>query len=329
MNKTKDKIAVVLLQFGGPDSLDAVEPFLFNLFNDPDIVQVPFGFLLQKPLAKYISRNRVKSVREKYAEIGGKSPIIEKTELQRQKLQEALDEKYGAGVTTVLTAMRYWKPFTNEIISELQTQGIQKVVLLPLYAQYSKTNIASCYNEWDRVLNNLHLHFDEKRIQSYHLDPTYLASINEKIDQALKCFPSDKDVYILFSAHGIPIDLVFEGDPYPIHIRETMEAVMDLRRRDFPYSLSYQSKIGPKQWLTPSTEHTIKEFGANGMKKLLIVPIAFVSDHIETIHELDIELREVATDAGIEEYIVMEGLNDSPLFIQTLAALAEKEIESF
>lgn len=329
MNKTNKKIAVVLLQFGGPDSLDAVEPFLFNLFSDPDIIQVPFGTLLQKPLASYIAKNRAPSVSEKYAEIGGKSPIIEMTNIQRQKLQDALDKKYGEGVVSVFVAMRYWKPFISEVISELQAQGITKVVLLPLYAQYSKTNVASSYNEWDRILHNTNIYFEERRIRSYHLNPTYLTSINEKINQALEKFTSKKDVYILFSAHGIPIDLVFEGDPYPIHIRETMEAVMDIRGKDLPYSLSYQSKIGPKQWLTPSTEETIKTFGAAGMKKLLIVPIAFVSDHIETIHELDIELREEAVEVGIEEYIVMEGLNDSPLFIQTLTDLAVKEIESF
>ncbi len=329
MIQAQDKIAVVLLQFGGPDSLEAVEPFLFNLFNDPDIVQVPLGFLLQKPLAKYISRNRAKSVRLKYDEIGGKSPIVEKTEIQRQKLQEALDSRYGAGVVPVLVAMRYWKPFTNEIVTKLKQLGVKKVVLLPLYAQYSKTNAVSCYNEWDRALQNQQLQFEERRIQSYHLDPTYIAAINERMDKGLKRFASLEDVYILFSAHGIPIDLVFEGDPYPIHIRETMEAVMDVRGREIPYSLAYQSKVGPKQWLTPSTENTLKEFGANGMKKLFIVPIAFVSDHIETSHELDIELREIAEHAGIQEYEVMEGLNDSPIFIKALSDMVDAEIGKF
>lgn len=323
----KEKTAVVVLQFGGPDSLDVVEPFLYNLFSDNDIVQIPFSYLLQKPVAKLISSQRSKGVREKYAEIGGKSPIVEKTHQQVAELQARLDIEYGEGVIPVILAMRYWKPFTEEAMDKVRSLGVKNIVFLPLYAQYSKTNAASSYNEWDRLKKRQGVEFNEKRIYYYHKNEKYIRAFNERIDQALARFAKPDDVYILFSAHGIPIDLVFEGDAYPVHINETMEAIMQARKFKHQYSLSYQSKVGPKQWLTPSTEETLKIFGKNGMKKLLIVPIAFVSDHIETLHELDIELREIAEHVGIEEYQVMEGLNDSPVFIDALFDLVEKELK--
>lgn len=321
--------AVVLMQFGGPDSLDAVEPFLYNLFRDKDIIQIPVPFLLQKPLAKLISSRRAKTVRQKYGEIGGKSPIVEKTQLQKTALQNRLDVEYGKDTIPVLLAMRYWKPYTQSAIDTLCTHGIQNVVLLPLYAQYSKTNAGSSYNEWNRNTQTNSVVLHERRIQHYHLSTKYISAINERIDTALQRFSNADDVHILFSAHGIPIDLVFEGDVYPRHVRETMEAVMEARLHKNSYSLSYQSKVGPKQWLTPSTEMTIKELGYRGCTKLLIVPIAFVSDHIETLHELDIELREVAENAGMKEYRVTEGLNDMPTFIDALFDLIVEQIASF
>jgi ferrochelatase len=323
----KEKTAIVVLQFGGPDTLDAVEPFLYNLFSDNDIVQIPFSFFLQKPVAKLISSQRSKSVREKYAEIGGKSPIVEKTNQQVAALQKRLDTEYGEGVIPVILAMRYWKPFTEEAMDKVYSLGIKNIIFLPLYAQYSKTNAASSYNEWDRVKERKGVDFNEKRIYYYHRNEKYIHALNERIDQALARFATSDDVYLLFSAHGIPIDLVFEGDAYPVHINETMEAIMNARNFKHQYSLSYQSKVGPKQWLTPSTEETLKRFGKSGMKKLLIIPIAFVSDHIETLHELDIELREIAEHEGIEEYYVMEGLNDTPLFIDALFDLVENELK--
>lgn len=323
----KGKTAVVVLQFGGPDSLDAVEPFLYNLFSDNDIIQIPFHFLLQKPIAKLISSRRSKSVREKYSEIGGKSPIVEKTHQQVAALQNRLDSEYGDGAIPVILAMRYWKPFTLSALEKVCELGVENIVFLPLYAQYSKTNAASSYNEWDRVKKKQGVDFNEKRIYYYHKNEKYIHGLNERIDEALGRFAKPDDVYILFSAHGIPIDLVFEGDAYPVHINETMEAIMNAREFKHQYSLSYQSKVGPKQWLTPSTEETLKLLGKNGIKKLLIVPIAFVSDHIETLHELDIELREIAQHAGIKEYQVTEGLNDSAVFIDALFDLVEKELK--
>lgn len=320
------KIAVVLQQFGGPDSLKAVQPFLFNLFNDPDIIELPFGPTFQKALATIISKTRSKSVSLKYAEIGGKSPIVEKTCEQLLALQTYFNRHHPKENIKVYLSMRYWRPFAKETIQLLMAEGVTEVVHIPLYAQYSKTNAGSSYNEWDRVTKQLGARFYERRIMYYHRDPQYLQAMNERMNEALAKFPDRSKVQVLFSAHGTPLDMVQAGDPYSYHIQETMEALMKLRGYDLPYMLSYQSKVGPKKWLEPATTKTITELGQQGITDLLVVPIAFVSDHIETLHELDIEERHNAQANGIRNYVVMEGLNASPTFIKALADLALAEI---
>ncbi len=323
------KKAVVLLQFGGPDSLEAVEPFLYNLFSDNDIIQFPGGKLTQKIFAKVITKLRYKKLQTKYAELGGKSPIVEKTFEQQRALQSFFDNKFGKGEVQVELAMRYWKPYTSEAIRALQVKNITDIVLLPLYAQYSITNAGSSFNEWDKKSKRLHGRFNDKRIIQYYDNPLYIQAFRERIDQALAKFTDVSDVHILFSAHGTPMTIVNRGDPYSIQIKDTVELVMNKFRDSYRYTLSYQSKVGPREWLTPDTESTVKRLGESGIKKLLVVPISFVSDHIETSHELDIEAREEAEEVGIEEFIVSEGLNDSPLFIQALAELAINELEKF
>jgi ferrochelatase len=328
MSKEHSKIAVVLLQFGGPDSLDAVEPFLYNLFSDPDIFELPFGPRFQRFVAGQISKRRAPSVAKKYAEIGGKSPIVEKTNEQVLALQRFFDEHHPQLNVTVRLVGRYWKPFTKDAMRELVLDGIQNIVLLPLYAQYSKTNACSSFNEWDRELTNQHAHFHERRVREYYKHPKYLEALNARIDEGLTQFENPEKVFLLFSAHGTPVDMVERGDPYAHQIRETMEMLMSLRGHDKHYTLSFQSKVGPKQWLTPSTTQTIKDLGKLGIKNVLVIPIAFVSDHIETLHELDIEERHTANAAGITNYHIMTGLNDHPLFIECLADVAMKEIEA-
>lgn len=324
MTKTK---GVVLLQFGGPDSLDAVRPFLYNLFCDNDIIQFPGGKLTQKLFAWGISKRRYKMLQEKYAEIGGKSPIVAKTFEQQQALQKLFNDMYGIGAIHVELAMRYWKPFTDTAIRSLQEKDIRDIVLLPLYAQYSVTNAGSSLNEWDRAAKRLNAKFNERRILQYYSNPLYINAFKGRIIESLAKFSDPSDAYVLFSAHGTPMNIVERGDPYSMQIKETVELVMEGLREKYPYSLAYQSKVGPRKWLEPDTESTIKKLAESGIKKLLIVPISFVSDHIETSHELEIEAREEAHEAGIEEFIVSEGLNSSPIFIQALAELAKGELE--
>lgn len=313
------KTAVVLLNLGGPDSLDAIEPFLFNLFSDPDIFKIPIG---QKFFAKTISKLRAPKVSEEYKLIGGKSPINEWTELQRKMLEEKLKEIDES--ISVFVAMRYWKPLTSEVTAKIKEGYFNKIILLPLYPHYSISTTGSSFNEWDRHFTKK----DEKiiKIESYHTNQLYIDALNERIDQTLTKFPPEvqSEVQLVFSAHGTPVSMVKKGDPYSHHILETVNKVMESRNHSHEHHLCYQSKVGPVKWLTPATDEMIEELSAKEKKHLLIIPISFVSDHVETSFELDIEYRHVADENNIENYIVMEGLNDSELFINALVEETKK-----
>lgn len=317
-----NKSAVILFNLGGPDSLDAVEPFLYNLFQDPDIFKIPIG---QKLFAKLISHFRAPKVVEEYKLIGGKSPIGEWTEIQRSKLQNKL--RISGFEIDVYIAMRYWKPFTKEVVEKIEKENYSKIILLPLYPHYSITTTGSSFNEWNR-----HYKGDKEKliyINNYYLNEKYIASINQRIDETISKFPeSAKDkIHIIFSAHGTPVSLVKKGDPYSHQIKETVEAIMKSKNYSYPHHLCFQSKVGPMKWLEPATVQMIEELAKEGHKNLLIVPISFVSDHIETLFELDIEYRHVADKVGIENYYVMKGLNDSELFIDALADVVLNQLK--
>lgn len=309
MNKT----AVVLLNLGGPDSLEAIEPFLKNLFSDPNIFKIP---LMQKLVAKIIARKRAPIVAEQYEMIGGKSPINQWSETQRKMLEEELrKENIDADV---LIAMRYWKPLTEETVRKVEAGNYDKVILLPLYPHFSLSTTGSSFIEWKR-----HYKGDKNKlifVNSYFDNNKYIEALNGRIDQTLAKFDESvrDDVVILFSAHGTPVSMVKKGDPYSGEILKTVELLMKKRKHNHEHRLSFQSKVGPVKWLTPSTEEMIEQLAAEGKKHLLIVPISFTSDHVETLYELDIEYRRDADKYEIENYIVMEGLNDSKLFIEAL-----------
>jgi protoporphyrin/coproporphyrin ferrochelatase len=315
------KTAVVLMNLGGPDSPEAVQPFLENLFNDPDIFKLPF----QKTLARFVSKKRAPKVVEEYKLIGGKSPINDWTELQRKMLEEKLR---GTGDKfDVLIAMRYWHPLTSETAIKIEKENYEKVILLPLYPHFSVSTTGSSFNEWKRVYKG-----DASRveyIETYYDHPLYIKALNEKIDKGLKRFPIDRrdNVQLVFSAHGTPVSYVKKGDPYSGHIKTTIDLVMKERRFSHQHHLCYQSKVGPAKWLEPATDKMIEELASKGYKDLLVIPISFVSDHVETSFELDIEYRHVADENKIENYIVMEGLNDSQTFIDALFNLTMKKYE--
>lgn len=316
-----DNKAVVLFNLGGPDSIEAIEPFLYNLFCDPDIFKLPFG---QNLFAKLISSRRAPKVAEEYKLIGGKSPINEWTEKQREMLKENLSKDFPS--LDVYTAMRYWKPFTSEVAVKVVSKKYHKIILLPLYPHYSITTTGSSYNEWKRYYEG-----DDSKlvlINDYYLNDKYIAAINQRIDQTILRFPvevQDKIAFV-FSAHGTPVSLVKKGDPYSNQIMQTVEAVMKARNNSHEYHLCFQSKVGPMKWLTPATDTMIEQLAAQNKKNLLIVPISFVSDHVETLYELDIEYRHVADKVGIENFIVMKGLNDSELFIDALAGIVRNQL---
>lgn len=309
------KIAVVLLNLGGPDSLDAVQPFLENLFNDPDIFKLPF----QKKLAKFISTNRAPKVQREYGLIGGKSPLGEWTELQRKMLKESLRSR--SLNADVLVAMRYWHPLTEVTVRQVQEGGYDRVVLLPLYPHYSISTTGSSFNEWKRYYTG-----DTGKliyINSYFKDELYLQAVSERIDEGLLQFPAGvrDQVNLVFSAHGTPKSYIKKGDPYLCEIMTTVEEAMKLRKNDRPHHLCFQSKVGPMKWLEPSTDSMIEKLASENKKHLLIIPISFVSDHVETLFELNIEYRHIADKNKVENYIVMPGLNDSKLFISALTNL--------
>ena len=324
----QEKIGVVLLNLGGPDSLDAVEPFLYNLFTDPDIINFPGSFLFRKGLAKLISSRRHPKIQEQYKQIGGKSPLKDYTLGQAKLLEEKLNEKFPA---KVYAAMRYWHPFTEETLDELEKENITKVILLPLYPQYSMATTESSVKEWKKHLAQRDSKIEWTLVEHYYDFPPYIDACVERINQGLNKFaPEVRDkVDILFSAHGTPMKLVKQGDPYSGHICETVTAVMNRGGWTNPNHLCFQSKVGPQKWLTPSTPDTIEDLAKKASKLMLAVPIAFASDHLETLFEVGIEFAHLAKEAGVEQFEVTEGLNYSEKFIDALAQLVFEKAENF
>jgi len=310
------KTGVVLFQLGGPDSLAAIEPFLYNLFCDPDIIDFPFAKLARKPLAKLISSSRAKHVQHHYAEIGGKSPILDYTRRQAVALERELRREIDA---KVVIAMRYWHPMTDAAIAEMAAFAPEDIVLLPLYPQYSKTTTGSAVNEWNRCFHPNGWRPNIRLIETFYEDPAYLDSVVAGINACLKGNETDLD--IVFSAHSVPIAVIDSGDPYQRQIERTVDLVWQRGGWGARRHICYQSKVGASKWLRPSMHETVKNLAAAGSKHVLVVPISFVSDHVETLHEIDIEHREQAKSLGIEDYRMMPGLNDSPDFIRALARL--------
>jgi ferrochelatase len=330
----KKRVGIVLFQLGGPDSLEAVEPFLLNLFLDPDIIPLgPLG-LLRWPIAKLISSRRSKPVAGKYAEIGRRSPIASLTERQRVRLVEAVSPYMDA---VAVTAMRYWHPMTSEAVDLLRKAGaLDEIVLLPLYPQYSYATTLSSLKEWRRVVQQsgwepVSVRPPERTVEQFHDHPLYIQALVERIGSVLRQFPDSSRIHLVFSAHGLPMSLVEKGDPYPKQIEETVRLVCGLGAKlhsGWPkiHLLCYQSRVGPTKWLEPSLPNTLERLGHEGVKEVLVVPISFVTEHIETLHEINIEAREEAENVGIETFRMMPALGDSPLFIAALKDLVLRAV---
>jgi len=306
------KTAVLLLQMGGPDSLDAIEPFLFNLFSDRDIIRIGPAFL-QPLIARFISRRRARKVREYYRQIGGRSPIRELTEQQAAELEKVLGSDYRCFV-----AMRYSHPDTSEALNAIKQEGISRIIALSLYPHYSRATVGSSINELERVLSQPQP--DLTYIRQFYDHPAYISALSEKIERGLAGYTDRSTVHLLFSAHGLPQSFIDSGDPYLDHIQTTVRLSME-HFEGISHSLAFQSRAGPVKWLEPSTEAQIAELAAAGCKHLLMVPLSFVSDHIETLYEIDIQYRDEAAALGITDFRRTEALNSSPAFINCLAEL--------
>jgi protoporphyrin/coproporphyrin ferrochelatase len=314
------KIAVVMFQLGGPDTLAAVEPFLYNLFCDPDIINFPGSFLSRKPLAKLISTTRSKKVRHHYAEIGGGSPIRRLTNQQARAVEAALRPHIAA---RTMVAMRYWHPTTEAAISSLESAPFDELVLLPLYPQYSFATTGSSLKEWNRLYKPT---TPVKVIDHFFDHPDYIAGIVARINGILQQLRHREDVHLVFSAHGLPMSLIEKGDPYQGHIESTVKLVRELGAWPNPHVLCYQSRVGPQKWLQPSLTSTIERMAGEGIKRMLVVPLSFLTEHIETLYEINIEARNLAESLGVTDFHMMPALNDSPLLIRALADLVLRSV---
>ncbi|MEK6650607.1 MAG: ferrochelatase [Bacteroidota bacterium] len=321
------RTAVVLLQLGGPDTLDAVEPFLYNLFCDPDIIDVPGAFFFRKPLARLISRKRSPAVRELYKSIGGRSPILPQTQMQADALKKKLASQ-GVNIP-VHIAMRYWHPMTDEVVRDLVQSDVDRAILVPLYPHFSSATTGSSVNEWKRALYRLgtaSLRYD--LVRDYHDHPLFIDAWVARIHETLGRFSPEEraGVTIVFSAHGTPMKLVRQGDPYSHQIRKTVELVVERGRFGLPHTLCFQSKVGPQRWLEPSLIDAIVRLGTEGVKRMVVVPIAFVTEHIETLSEINIEARHLAASSGVRQYEMTKALLSQDSYISCLAELTMQRL---
>ena len=322
------RVGVLLLNLGGPEKLEDVRPFLYNLFSDPEIIRLPFSWM-QKPLAWFISSRRAGTSQENYRKIGGGSPLLRITEEQATALQKQLES--NGREAQVYVGMRYWNPFTEDAIASIKRDSISQLVVLPLYPQFSISTSGSSF----RVLEKLWQEdpaleeIEYTVIPSWYKHSGYLQAMAELIAEELDRFEDPDRVQIFFSAHGVPVSYVTEsGDPYQKEIEECTELIMRTLNRPNAYNLAYQSRVGPVEWLKPYTDEAIEELAEQGVKDLLVVPISFVSEHIETLEEIDIEYRELAESAGIERFHRVPALNTHPVFIADLADMVEEALEN-
>jgi ferrochelatase len=308
---------VVLLNMGGPDSLNAVRPFLARLFSDRELIRLPAAPVTQPLFAWIVSGIRARKVRRYYEEIGGGSPIAAITERQRFALEEAL--RATGGRFKVYTGMRYWYPLSKHAALEMKEDGAARAIALPLYPHFCSATTGSSFSDLRRWMKWAGCTCPLTEIRSYPEHPKYVAALAETISTMIR----DRDrggMFLLFSAHGVPQALIDGGDPYREETERTVAAVM----RSFPglpHGISYQSKVGPTAWLPPDTVDEVTRLAREGVKTLVVVPVSFVSEHIETLHELDIRLAAHARQAGIQSFLRTPALNDAPGFIAALADL--------
>lgn len=316
------KIAVVLFNLGGPDSLEAVQPFLFRLFFDPAIIRVPTP--IRYLLAQLISRRRAPFTKKIYELIGNKSPLLELTQMQADALKAQLNQ--GRDVYECFICMRYWHPMVDEVAAKVKAYNPDEIILLPLYPQFSTTTTDSSIQQWRKTAKKMGITAAEKTIGCYPFEASFIQAHVELLSTELEKLSDKNNLRLLFSAHGLPEKIIAAGDPYQWQVEQTVQYVVKTLEKRFgmlDYSICYQSRVGPLAWIGPSTEEEIKRAGSDG-KTLLLTPIAFVSEHSETLVELDVEYRHLATEAGVLDYIRIPALGVHPAFIQALKNLCEK-----
>jgi protoporphyrin/coproporphyrin ferrochelatase len=320
-------LGIILFNLGGPETLADVRPFLYNLFSDPEIIRLPVR-ALQKPLAWWIATTRTKKSSGYYAQIGGGSPLRRITDEQANALQNELKSR---GIDAkVYVGMRYWHPFTNEALDCIERDGITELIVLPLYPQFSVSSSGSSLKDFIAQLQQRGglRHIRRRYITHWYRNEAYINTFAEQIKEAAANFPdpTPANIHLLFSAHSIPESYVERGDPYLRQTEETVQLIAKKLGNIFPAHLSFQSKVGPVKWLRPSTEEKIRALHSSGVEQLLMIPISFVSEHIETLYELDIQYKVVADEIGLKAYRRLPAFNTDARFISALADLVSEKV---
>jgi ferrochelatase len=321
------KTGIVMMNLGGPATLGDVEPFLLELFADREIIKLP----LQRWLGPYIARRRAPRVRGLYASIGGGSPILVHTNAQGRGMVERLDQlSPQTAPHQFYVAFRYVKPTSDDALRAMAADGVERAIAFTQYPQFSCSTTGSSLNELWRALDRTGLRdrFEWSLIDRWPVHPGFITAMTDTVREGLERFPEAKrsGVLILFSAHSLPLHVIDRGDSYPQEVGASVQHVVEKLAAPNPYILAYQSDVGPVRWLGPSTASVIRHLGAKGFKDVLVVPIAFTSDHIETLSELDKEYGDVAKEAGITNYVRAPALNDRPLFLDALANIVRDHI---
>ncbi len=323
MSKSSQRIAVVLFNLGGPDGPDAVQPFLRNLFSDKAIIRIPNPF--RAILANAIARKRAPEATKIYQEIGGGSPLLPNTRAQADALEAALQE---IGEVRVFIAMRYWHPMTEEAVSQVQDFAPDLVVLLPLYPQYSTTTTASSLRVWNEAVRMFRLQCPTRTVCCYPWDEGFIASVADLIRPRLEEAAAFGRPRILFSSHGLPERVVKSGDPYQWQCERTADAVVEALNIDgLDWICCYQSRVGPLKWIGPSTDDEVRRAGADGVP-IVVVPLAFVSEHSETLVELDIEYRHLAETSGVPHFSRVPTVDTAEPFVAGLKRLVMMAVDT-
>lgn len=319
------KVAVVIFNLGGPDKPSAIRPFLFNLFNDPLIISLPW--FLRTPLAYFISKTRAPKVAPLYDRMGGRSPIQPNTEAQAKALQAVLNT--GEHEFKIFTAQRYWHPMVDQVANDVKAYQPDQIILLPLYPQLSTTTTTSFVRVWDKAAQKIALTAPVKIVCCYPTLTGFIEAQAELIKPHLEAAKKFGKPRILFSAHGLPEKIVKDrGDPYPMQVQQTAAAIVQkLNDANIEWLVSYQSRVGRLEWIKPYTEAEIKRAGRDGVP-LIIVPVAFVSEHLETLVELDVEYRHVAEDIGVPYYGRVPAVGVSPAFIASFGNLVKETLKT-
>jgi len=318
----KDRWGILFLNMGGPENTTGVHDYLQNIFEDPDIIKLPLSFLLQKPLARVIASRRTEKVIERYNLIGGGSPLIKWSQAVADGVNENLLGEYPRIRTAI--GMRYTSPFINSALDELNQKGCRFILIIPLYPHYSRVTTGTALKQVIKWLSKNKSECRLKVIWDWHDNREYVSLLRQYINTSMSSLNKSDETRLMFSAHAVPVKLAQGGDPYVKQIETTAR----LAGEGFNYILSYQSRTGPVKWVEPDSKDMVNKYGQEGIKNLVVVPLSFVSDHIETLYELDIELKEIAHSAGIENFIRVPAFNDDPEFINMLADFVRAHIKS-